>query len=218
MTVPSTGSKELVSKFKVKFIKEAKTISELESHHIIRIIEVFEENGTAYYVMDYLSGGSLSDRIPSEGLPESVALDYIRQICDALSYIHKEKILHLDIKPSNILFRKNDEAVLIDFGISKHYDEDDGGQTSSTPVGVSEGYAPTEQYEREGVSSLISVVQVQDSALFAVFPAVSHQICVKFGGSHRRQDLRPHGNKHCGMHRGWQSAGQPLKAVVASST
>ena len=65
----------------------------------------------------------------------------------------KENILHLDVKPSNILFRKSDEAVLIDFGISKHYDDEGGSQTSSTPVGVSEGYAPTEQYEREGVSS-----------------------------------------------------------------
>ena len=153
VSMGTSGSKDLVLKFKNKFIKEAETIAEMDNPHIVRIHDVFEENGTAYYVMEYLSCGSLSDRIPSGGLPESEAVGYIRQVADALSYIHENKILHLDIKPSNILFRKADEAVLIDFGISKHYDESGGSQTSSTPVGISEGYAPTEQYEREGISS-----------------------------------------------------------------
>ena len=160
VSVPSLGSKELVEKFRAKFIKEAQTISGFDNHHIIRIIDVFEENGTAYYVMDYLSGGSLSDHIPSVGLPESEALRYIRQVADALSYIHAKNILHLDVKPSNVLFRENGEAVLIDFGISKHYDEAGGSQTSSTPVGVSEGYAPTEQYENEGVASFSASTDV----------------------------------------------------------
>ena len=152
VSLPSGGSQSLVEKFRVKFIKEAQTIADMDNQHIVRIHDVFEENGTAYYVMEYLSCGSLSDRIPSDGLPEFEALGYIRQVADALSYIHKNKILHLDIKPSNILFRKADEAVLIDFGISKHYDEVGGGQTSSTPVGVSRGYAPLEQYKCGGVS------------------------------------------------------------------
>ena len=118
VSMGTSGSKGLVSKFKAKFIKEAETISELENDHIIRINDVFEENGTAYYVMEYLSCGSLSDRIPSGGLPESEAVGYIRQVAEALAYIHQHNILHLDVKPSNILFRKEDEAVLIDFGIS----------------------------------------------------------------------------------------------------
>ena len=160
VSMGTTSSRDLVLRFKDKFIKEAETISELRNHHIITIFDVFEENGTAYYVMEYLSCGSLSEKIPCEGLPESEAVGYIRQIADALSYIHQENILHLDIKPSNILFRKADEAVLIDFGISKHYDEEEGSQTSSTPVGVSEGYAPTEQYEREGVSSFAASTDI----------------------------------------------------------
>ena len=160
VSVPSYGSRDLVDRFMSKFIKEAQTIALMDNHHIITIHDVFEENGTAYYVMEYLSCGSLSEKIPYEGLPESEAVGYIRQIADALSYIHQNKILHLDIKPSNILFRKADEAVLIDFGISKHYDEEEGSQTSSTPVGVSEGYAPTEQYEREGVSSFAASTDI----------------------------------------------------------
>ena len=155
VSMGTSGSKGFVSKFKAKFIKEAETISELENDHIIRINDVFEENGTAYYVMEYLSEGSLSERIPANGLPESEAVSYIRQIADALSYIHENKILHLDIKPSNILFRKEDEAVLIDFGISKHYDEEGGSQTSSTPVGVSRGYAPWSSTRRVALPSSV---------------------------------------------------------------
>ena len=154
VTVPSIGSRELVVRFRQKFMKEAQTIAGLENnHHIVRVTDVFEENETAYYVMEYLPGGDLHGRIPKGGMAEAEALGYIRQLGEALDYIHRQNILHLDVKPSNVLFRSNGEAVLIDFGISKHYDEDGGGQTSSTPVGLSEGYAPTEQYEREGISS-----------------------------------------------------------------
>ena len=153
VSVPSEGSKELVAKFKTKFIKEAQTIAEMDNQHIIRIHDVFEENGTAYYVMEYLQGGDLSHKIPSKGIPEVEALEYIRQVGEALSYIHAKNILHLDIKPTNILFRENGDVVLIDFGVSKHYDDTSGSQTSSTPVGISEGYAPTEQYDREAIAS-----------------------------------------------------------------
>ena len=153
VSVPSSGSRELVERFKTKFIKEAQTIAEMDNEHIIRIHDVFEENGTAYYVMEYLESGSLTDCLPESGLPEPMAVKYIRQIADALRYIHEEKhILHLDVKPSNVMLRKADVAVLIDFGISKHYDEGGGSQTSSTPVGVSKGYAPLEQYKIGGVS------------------------------------------------------------------
>ncbi|MBP3374376.1 MAG: serine/threonine protein kinase [Bacteroidaceae bacterium] len=153
VSVPSVGSKELVKRFRQKFVKEAQTISELDNHHIVRIHDVFEENETAYYVMEYLPGGDLRSRIPKSGMPETEALSYIRQIADALMFVHERNILHLDIKPSNVLFRSNGEAVLVDFGLSKHYDETSGDQTSSTPLGLSEGYAPTEQYECGGVSS-----------------------------------------------------------------
>ena len=161
VSVPSVGSKELVDKFRAKFVKEARMIAAMEDSHIIRIHDVFEENGTAYYVMEYLPGGSLKDNIPAGGFPESVALGYVRQIADALRYIHEEKhVLHLDVKPSNVLMRKNGELVLIDFGISKHYDDEGGYQTSSSPVGVSRGYAPLEQYNTGGVSQFSAATDV----------------------------------------------------------
>lgn len=118
----------------------------------MRIIDVFEENGTAYYVMEYVAGGSLSDRVGRHGaLSEPEATRYIRQVADALTYIHTQRMTHLDVKPANIMLTDKDEVVLIDFGLAKQYDSATGHQTSSTPVGISEGYAPLEQYMQGGV-------------------------------------------------------------------
>ena len=153
VSVPSMGSVDTVARFRAKFVKEAQTIAALNNPHIIHIHDIFEENGTAYYVMDYLSGGSLSDLVQRNGvLAEATALGYIRQIADALSYIHARNINHLDIKPSNVLIDGNGNAVVIDFGLSKRYDET-GSQTSTTPVGISHGFAPLEQYQPGGVST-----------------------------------------------------------------
>ena len=153
VSVPSVGSKETVERFRAKFVKEAKMIAGLDHQNIIRIHDVFEENGTAYYVMEYLSGGSLLDLQKSKGrLAESDALAYVRQAASALDYIHSLKINHLDIKPGNILLDGKGRAVLIDFGLSKRYDIE-GHQTSTTPVGISHGYAPLEQYKTGGVGT-----------------------------------------------------------------
>ena len=153
VSVPSVGSKELVERFKQKFIKEARSISKLKHPHIVRVVDIFEENGTAYYVMEYHNGGSLGDLVKDGNpLPEADAVRYITQIADAVGYIHKQKINHLDIKPGNILLDGKANGILIDFGLSKQYDEQ-GSQTSSTPVGISHGYAPMEQYKQNGVST-----------------------------------------------------------------
>lgn len=153
MSVPSTGSKKLVDKFRAKFLKEANTIANLSHPNIIKIYDIFEENATAYYAMEYISGGSLADLLekePEKRFCEVDALHYIRQVAGALNYIHMLGINHLDIKPDNIL-NDNGRAVLIDFGVAKRYDND-GHQTSTTPVGLSHGYAPLEQYKSGGVA------------------------------------------------------------------
>lgn len=154
VTLGTAGGRETVGRFREKFLKEARNIARLNHSNIVRIIDVFEENGTAYYVMDYIGGGSLSQKVKREGaLSEAVATRYILQVADALEYIHSRSMNHLDVKPANVVL--NDEtgaAVLIDFGLSKQYDSA-GEQTSTTPVGISDGYAPLEQYKPGGVGS-----------------------------------------------------------------
>ena len=153
VSIGSEGSKELVARFRLKFIKEAQTIAGLNHPHIIRIHDIFEENGTAYYVMEYHDHGSLSELIKQRGsLPEAEALRYIREMADALGYIHEHQMNHLDVKPGNVLLDEKGRSVLIDFGLSKRYDES-GQQTSTTPVGISHGYAPMEQYKHGGVET-----------------------------------------------------------------
>ena len=160
VTVGTGSQRELVEKFRGKFIREAQMIAAMEHPHIVRIHDVFEENDTAYYVMENLPGGSLSDKVKKNGpFDEARAEKYIRQVSSALSYIHAQKTVHLDVKPSNILLNKNGEAVLIDFGISKHYDTA-GEQTSSTPVGISKGYAPLEQGRDGDVSQFTPATDI----------------------------------------------------------
>lgn len=149
MRTPSNGSNKQVEQYKRKFIKEARNLARLNHPNIISVIDVFEENDTVYYVMPYLSGGSLLDYVKLHGaLSESEAMKYVRQVAKALKYMHEEQhMCHFDVKPANILLDDNDNAVLIDFGISKNYDAS-GHETTTTPVGMSEGYAPIEQYQQ----------------------------------------------------------------------
>lgn len=144
VTVGTQSKKGLVAKLRKKFVDEAKALCRLEHPGIVRVTDVFEENGTAYFVMDYVAGRSLSDIVKDHVLPEAEALDYIRQIGVALLYVHSNNRLHLDIKPANIMVGGDGKAVLIDFGASKQYDEENGENTS-TLMGKTPGYAPPEQ-------------------------------------------------------------------------
>lgn len=155
VTLGTQSNKETVERFLKKFIKEARTISGLHHPAIISIYDIFRENGTAYYVMEYIEGESLGDMVKRRGaLPEAEALSYIRAVGDALTYIHQRNINHLDVKPSNIMLRKSDnQIVLIDFGVAKQYDEHTKEGTTTTPVGISHGYSPAEQYKKNGVQT-----------------------------------------------------------------
>ena len=145
VTVGTQSKLKLVERLQNKFLEEAGALYSMQHQNIVRVTDVFEENGTAYYVMDYVDGESLQQKVKNEGaLSETIALKYIRQIADALKYVHSQNRLHLDIKPGNIMVNSMDNAILIDFGASKQYDEVDGENTS-TLLGKTPGYAPIEQ-------------------------------------------------------------------------
>ena len=145
ITVATQGKAELIERLRRKFIEEAQSIFNMNHPNIVRVTDIFEENGTVYYVMDYIDGCSLSSLISNQGhLSESEALGYIQQVADALGYVHSRNRLHLDVKPQNIMIDQDGKAVLIDFGVSKQYDEVNGENTS-TLLGSTPGYAPIEQ-------------------------------------------------------------------------
>lgn len=153
--VPLTENTNIVSKFKVKFKKEASMIMGLNNPGIVKVYDTFEENGTSYYVMEYIEGASLKGLLEERGyIPENEAIGYIRKVGEVLNYIHSKNMMHLDIKPDNIMLGKNGKVTVIDFGVSKLYDADTGDSlTATTPVGMSKGYSPFEQTYTGGVKS-----------------------------------------------------------------
>ena len=145
VTVGTQTKVALVSKLRKKFIEEAVALSGFKHPNIVSVSDIFEENGTAYYVMDYIDGKSIHEILKTENLlSEERAVKYTTQIAHALQYVHDHNRLHLDIKPGNIMVDVNDNAILIDFGTSKQYDEE-AGENTSTLLCKTPGYAPIEQ-------------------------------------------------------------------------
>lgn len=145
ISIGAISQNKLLQHLEEKFVREAQNLFGLSHPNIIGVKDVFKELGTSYYVMDYVDGQSLQSIIDERGpLPEHQVMKYMTQVMDALEYVHNQKMLHLDLKPDNIMIDKSDRAILIDFGVSKQYDEVDGHNTS-TILGQTPGFAPIEQ-------------------------------------------------------------------------
>ncbi|GAB4185056.1 MAG: hypothetical protein Fur006_23050 [Coleofasciculaceae cyanobacterium] len=128
------------------FLNEALNLAKYRHPHIVRVDEVIQEGDRWCMVMEYIEGEDLAHRVWNQGiLSESEALLYMQQIGDALTLIHNNGLLHRDIKPLNIMLRKNrSEAVLIDFGIAREFTPN---LTKTHTQSLSEGFAPIEQYD-----------------------------------------------------------------------
>ena len=150
VTMPNSTKTELFAGQKEKFKKEAKRMFAIKNEHIIGVQDLFEENGTAYYVMDYVDGENLAERLKRTGKPmsEQEVRELLPQILDALKSVHDAGIWHLDLKPANIMLEKGGNVKLIDFGASKQLNAQKGGATTSTAISYTNGYAPREQMEQ----------------------------------------------------------------------
>lgn len=144
--VTASSQEGLFDKYRNKFANESKLIHSLSHPGIVKILDSFKDNNTFYYVMEYVEGGSLNDYIEVCGqIPEEESLRYTRTIGTALDYMHGHNMVHLDIKPSNIMITKDGDVALIDFGLSKQYDENGIPESSTSIGGGTPGYAPIEQ-------------------------------------------------------------------------
>ena len=131
-----------------QFLQEARTIAKFNHPNIIRVRTFFEENGTAYLVMDYLDGESFEEYLQRVGkLKGEDAIALLDPILDGLAHMHKHNILHRDIKPSNIYLTTEGKAVLLDFGAARHSLTE---RSQSLTAVITRGFAPPEQYSRKG--------------------------------------------------------------------
>ncbi len=132
-----------------QFLQEARTLAKFNHSNIVRIRTFFEQNNTAYLVMDYYEGFSLQGYLMQKSgiLPEKPAIDIMLPLLDGLHEVHTKGFLHRDIKPQNIYLTKNGIPILLDFGSSRFAM---GERSRSLSVILTQGYAPYEQYHRKG--------------------------------------------------------------------
>lgn len=132
----------------VKFRKEYERLRLISNVHVVKVYDCFEENGTAYYVMDFVEGTNLEEYLGKRNAPytETTVYNYLKQILGGLKAIHSKDLLHLDLKPANIMKTPNGYVKLIDLGASKDY-IGGVGATMFTGVARTERYAPPEQVD-----------------------------------------------------------------------
>ncbi len=152
-----------------QFEQEALMLADLNHPNLPRVIDHFSFEGQQYLVMDFIKGQDLWEIIKQQArpLPEAQALDYIIQVCQAVDYLHSQQppIVHRDIKPQNIKITPDGQAVLVDFGIAKVFEE--GQHTSTGARGITPGFSPLEQYGGIGTSPVSDVYSL-GATLYAV--------------------------------------------------
>ncbi|MEL6578572.1 MAG: serine/threonine-protein kinase [Cyanobacteria bacterium J06621_12] len=148
-TVVSAGrwNSDTYSNAKQKFLLEGQTLGQFNHPGIVQVFYYFEENNTAYMVMEYLKGKTLAEFLQQRQgkLSEAKALEHITKVGEALEILHRAQFLHRDIKPENIMLADDGRVVLIDFGAARDFA---ASSTARHTTMLTPGYAPLEQYGR----------------------------------------------------------------------
>ncbi|MCD8361599.1 MAG: extracellular solute-binding protein [Lachnospiraceae bacterium] len=132
-----------------RFLEEARNTAKFSKHkNIVNVYDYFEENNTAYFVMEFLDGVTLSEKLQELGtpLPCEDCISIVESVCEALSAVHKENILHRDVSPDNIMLCKDGSVKLFDFGAARF--SANAAEDTMVTVIVKPGFAPPEQYDR----------------------------------------------------------------------
>lgn len=174
----SKPSAQTVERSRRDFIAEANRLKDVKVCHpgLVKIAEVFEANNSAYYVMEYLNGQSLTSFVeahPTKRLSQAETLELLQPLLEAVDCLHKNKITHLDIKPDNVMLHRDQtdrlRPVLIDFGLAKHYDSAGNPTTMHAPEGFSKGYAAPEQMIQGAVTTFSPACDIYSLAATMAF-------------------------------------------------
>ncbi len=146
VVVANKDNESVFQEQREKFIREAQTLACLNNPHIVRVFDSFNANYSSYYVMEFLKGSTLSDIVGHSDniFEESLATNLLIQVLNALHDIHNKNIMHLDIKPANIIVDDNYEVKIIDFGASKIQSNSTESVATYTPA-----YAPVELQQQQ---------------------------------------------------------------------
>ncbi len=150
----STGAEEVML---ARFRLEAQAIAKLRHPNILAIYGYGEESGWAYIIMEYVSGGSLQDRLKSKNYTWQQALELVIPVAEALAWAHKHGIIHRDIKPANILMSNDDWPLLADFGLAKVEQPNTPGLTMPGQVLGTMAYAAPEQIEEGKIDAKVDI-------------------------------------------------------------
>lgn len=152
--IPGTKEVRLVAKSKkhifehdlTRFLSEARSMARFSDHkHILNVYDYFEENATAYIVMEFLDGITLHKYLSSDDVDAATAVEITESICNALKDVHAAGIIHRDVSPDNIFLCTNGNVKLIDFGAARFSKEEEDRDIILKP-----GFAPPEQYVMGG--------------------------------------------------------------------
>lgn len=179
------------------FIKEADRLKDLSHDNIVKVVDVFKSNGTAYYVMQFLEGGSLQDRVAPKGgavapMSEAEAVNLMKPMMEAVEYMHSRHLMHCDIKPSNIVLHKN-KPILIDFGESLHFNDKGDLTTTHGERGITPNYSSPEQYVGIDKFEPTCDVYALGATLFFLVTGKKPARPTDLSAEYFEKSLRPHG-------------------------
>lgn len=166
---------EAFEKGKKEFLEEARNLAKFNSHpNIVHVFDFFEENGTAYFVMEYLDGCSLkvflqANREKKKTMSVDTALQITQAVLSGLKAIHEKKIIHRDIKPGNIFLCKDGTIKLIDFGAARFASED---TEKTRTIIITPGYAPAEQYQTKSKQGAYTDIYAAGAVLYEILTGI----------------------------------------------
>jgi eukaryotic-like serine/threonine-protein kinase len=127
-----------------RFLNEARCLSQAKHPHVVNVSECFVEDRHPFIAMEWIEGQTLEQKIVQGPLPEAETLKYINQVGQALTFLHRQGLIHREVKPSNVIVRpETQDAILVDLGVAREFSPDETQIQTGT---LSAGFAPLEQY------------------------------------------------------------------------